>query len=395
MKKFIALLAIVSFLIVPSVSSAYTMYLQSMSGTPNRDTSQRLKSQYGVSAYYNCYPCAYKDTSNPYTEASCLSQTEYCLERQEIQRGTTCSTGSVYFNGSCMKSDIPDDTMAEALCLLDGNRHWDENSRDCICDSGYTKNSEGDCITYTKSCQNKFGPNTKYLKFDYTDNSRICDCKTGYVWNSQGTGCITAPIIPAKTNDQICQDSYGLNSNWDGTKNENGGLICDCKTDYEWNSNQSSCIKIEAIIPSNTESASDISPSGGDEESSVNESIIKEGAIIQADNGDPDVYIVKYVGTKQFKRLILSPSVFNNYGHLRWEDIQKVSKDVLDLYTTSELVRAVGDNKIYKLYPQGDSGQKRLIKNNSVLERLGFDPDSIYEINLFDRESYIKGLNLE
>ncbi|MCK4919371.1 MAG: hypothetical protein KAS01_03205, partial [Candidatus Pacebacteria bacterium] len=83
------------------------------------------------------------------------------------------------------------------------------------------------------------------------------------------------------------------------------------------------------------------------------------------------------------------------YGHLRWEDVIEVSQATLDSFVTSELVRAVGDDKVYRLYPQGDKGQKRLIKNNSVLSRLGFDPDSIYEINLFDRESYLKGLDLE
>ena len=341
-KLFVLVLFFVSF--IPSVSFAYswdTIYLQPTQDTQNRDTSQRLKSQYGVSAYYNCYPCANRDTSNPYTEATCLSQTEYCLERQEIQRETTCSIGYVYFNGSCAKSDIPDDVMEEALCLLGRNHHWDENSGDCICDSGYTKNSEGDCITYTKSCQNKFGPNTKYLKFDYTDNSRICDCKTG----------------------------------------------------YEWHYNQTSCIKIKTITPSNIKGASDIGEIEG-EEYSANEPNINEGAIIKTAN-NPDIYIVKYVGTKKFKRLILSPSVFNNYSHLKWEDVVEVSQSTIDSFITSELVRAVGDDKIYRLYPQGDLGQKRLIKNNSVLTRLGFDSDSIYEINLFDRESYLKGLDLE
>lgn len=121
---------------------------------------------------------------------------------------------------------------------------------------------------------------------------------------------------------------------------------------------------------------------------------ISEGAIIRATN-EIDIYIVKYVGTKKFKRLILSPSVFNNYGHLRWEDVLDVSQAVLDEFTTSELVRAAGDDKIYRLYAQGDKGQKRMIKNNSVLTRLGFDPDSIYEINKFDRESYFTDAVLE
>ena len=124
---------------------------------------------------------------------------------------------------------------------------------------------------------------------------------------------------------------------------------------------------------------------------------IKEGALIRSTWWEDkyDVYIVKYVGSKKFKRLILSPSVFNNYGHLNWEDVIDVDWATLDSFTTSELVRAVGDDKIYRLYPQGDSGQKRMIKNNSVLTRLGLDSDSVYEINSFDRESYITGNDLE
>ncbi len=121
---------------------------------------------------------------------------------------------------------------------------------------------------------------------------------------------------------------------------------------------------------------------------------IPEGAVIRAAKGI-DVYIVKYVGSKKFKRLVLSPSVFNNYGHLKWENIIEVDNLTLESFTTSDLVRAVGDDKIYRLYPQGDTGQKRLIKNSAVLTKFGLDSDSIYEINNFDRDSYVDGAVLD
>ena len=121
---------------------------------------------------------------------------------------------------------------------------------------------------------------------------------------------------------------------------------------------------------------------------------IPEGALIRA-IGDIDVYIVKYVGNKKFKRLILSPSVFNNYGHLKWSDIRDVDPAVVNAFTTSELVRAVGDPKVYKLYPAGDIGEKRWIKTAEAFLRMGFDWDAIYEINSFDRDSYITGSDLE
>ncbi|MFA6897749.1 MAG: hypothetical protein WCQ96_05740, partial [Patescibacteria group bacterium] len=31
-----------------------------------------------------------------------------------------------------------------------------------------------------------------------------------------------------------------------------------------------------------------------------------------------DVYIVKTVGTKKFKRLVLNPNIFASYSHLKW-----------------------------------------------------------------------------
>lgn len=189
-----------------------------------------------------------------------------------------------------------------------------------------------------------------------------CNCNTGYfVYTSYPDQCMTP------TN--WCKLKYGDHIYENDTK-------CICESGYIWNGSK-------CIIQSQTGSVLN--------SETIN---IPEGAIIRADN-DIDIYIVKYVGSKKFKRLILSPSVFNNYGHLRWEDVMDVSQATIDSFTTSELVRAVGDDKIYRLYPQGDSGQKRLIKNSSVLAKLGLDSDSIYEINSFDRESYITGANLE
>ncbi len=121
---------------------------------------------------------------------------------------------------------------------------------------------------------------------------------------------------------------------------------------------------------------------------------IPEGAIIQA-SGEADVYIIKYAGGKAFKRLILNPSVFRSYGHLKWGNIIKVDKCVLDSFTTSNLVRSVRNGKIYSLSPNGDAGVRRIVKNQAVLQRLGLDPVSAYEINETDEVSYDQGQDLE
>ena len=77
---------------------------------------------------------------------------------------------------------------------------------------------------------------------------------------------------------------------------------------------------------------------------------VVEGDLIRA-IGDIDVWIVKYMGVKKFKRLILNPDVFNMYGHLNWGDIKDIDKSIVDSFTESTLIRAVGDTNVYKLYP--------------------------------------------
>jgi hypothetical protein len=123
---------------------------------------------------------------------------------------------------------------------------------------------------------------------------------------------------------------------------------------------------------------------------------INEGDTIKTATS-PDVYIAKYVGSKKFKRLILSPSVFNSYKHLSWGAIKTVSQAEMDAFTTSDLVRATGDTKVYKLVPVADSdnGSKQWL--NMTAEAFtagGYDWDSIYVINNTDRDVYTTGSDI-
>ncbi len=126
---------------------------------------------------------------------------------------------------------------------------------------------------------------------------------------------------------------------------------------------------------------------------------ISDGDLIRSDAKNPDgtpalssldVYIVKIVGSKKFKRLILNPEVFNSYGHLKWENIKTVSESVMDEYTTSSLVRVDGDEKVYALAPNGDTGSKSWINltADEFLSEPNTDPDSIYTINSFELGIY-------
>ena len=121
---------------------------------------------------------------------------------------------------------------------------------------------------------------------------------------------------------------------------------------------------------------------------------IQEGALIRT-IGDVDIYIVKYIGNKKFKRLILNPSVFNSYRHLRWEDIVEVESETTNSFTTSNLVRNATTGEIYRLTANGDIGTRRHFRSVGVMQRLGYDLDAVYEINEIDENSYQQGDDLE
>jgi len=55
-----------------------------------------------------------------------------------------------------------------------------------------------------------------------------------------------SPQTPPKSDNQICLDSYGVNSSYTGQRGTNGGPICGCNTGYQWNSGQTSCIAVPA-----------------------------------------------------------------------------------------------------------------------------------------------------
>jgi len=120
---------------------------------------------------------------------------------------------------------------------------------------------------------------------------------------------------------------------------------------------------------------------------------IIDGDLIRA-QGTLDVFIVKIIGTEKFKRLILNPEIFNQYGHLKWENIKEVDQTTVDEYIVSDLVRAVEDDKVYKLYPNGDSGEKRWIKTADDFLNLGYKWTAIYTINNFERDFYSTGADL-
>ncbi len=103
-----------------------------------------------------------------------------------------------------------------------------------------------------------------------------------------------------------------------------------------------------------------------------------------------DIYIVKLVSDKKFKRLILSPHVFESYAHFDkngngspWDDVLDVNQSIIDEYTLSDLVRADGDTKAYRLIAHGDVG----IRQSNI--GTFYNYDSVYIVNAIDLNSYV------
>lgn len=121
---------------------------------------------------------------------------------------------------------------------------------------------------------------------------------------------------------------------------------------------------------------------------------IKGGAIVDGDliktATSFDIHIVKLIGNKKFKRLILNPDIFNSYGHLKWENVKTVSQTVQDSYVLADLVIEVNDDgsvfnpRVYKVSSalNSDVGVKQWL-NMTVqkFEASGYDWDAIYKIN--------------
>ena len=151
----------------------------------------------------------------------------------------------------------------------------------------------------------------------------------------------------------------------------------------------------------------DLSGEVMEEETVTEESTtISEGDLVRNPNAEGmaqfDIYIVKLINGKKFKRLILSPHVFESYEHFDkngngspWDDVLDVSQSIMDEYTTSDLVRAVENQKVYKLTASGDTGTKQWL--NMTAEQFtaqGYDLDSIYEINMTDQNAYTNGVDI-
>jgi len=103
--------------------------------------------------------------------------------------------------------------------------------------------------------------------------------------------------------------------------------------------------------------------------------------------GDYKVYHLTESG---LKRHVPSVEVFNSYGY-KWENVKEVSATECNAYSESILIRAEGEHKVYKL----ENGKKRWIKTVRAFNRSKFNWNEIASVNTIELNAYSEGVVIE
>lgn len=152
-----------------------------------------------------------------------------------------------YSKTSCVYTGTTYTAPTTPTCPLNS---YANSSGKCTCNYGYVVSASGSsCVyqgsTYSNTPTYSATQNTCPINSHTSaTDSTMCQCDAGYQPNATKDGCSLAPI---KSNTQVCQGSFGINVDWDGTKAANGDLNCNCKAGYIWNAGRSACILPPAI----------------------------------------------------------------------------------------------------------------------------------------------------
>jgi hypothetical protein len=99
---------------------------------------------------------------------------------------------------------------------------------------------------------------------------------------------------------------------------------------------------------------------------------------------------VYYITEGGLKRHILNIEVFDSYGNL-WQDVVVVKDFELSAIPDNQLIRQVGDSKVYKL----ENGQKRWIKTAEAFNNLGLNWAQIAPVNSTELNNYPENTSIE
>lgn len=175
-------------------------------------------------------------------DSKCTDSMGYGAQFNSLSNTCSCRYGYVQSGSKCVSETT---YCSNQLGLMS---QYNSSTKQCECMSSYEYNGSS-CVykstsfynyssAYSASAASALGPSCPLNSSQSFTDSTKCQCNTGYQSNATKDGCT---IVPTKTNDQACSDTYG-NSDWDGTKTSAGMLNCACQSGYVWNSAKTSCI---------------------------------------------------------------------------------------------------------------------------------------------------------
>ena len=107
--------------------------------------------------------------------------------------------------------------------------------------------------------------------------------------------------------------------------------------------------------------------------------------------GTSELYQAHEVDGSLFKRLILNPAVFNGYG-FQLRDVRSVDQAEFDRWTTTDLARLGDDAQVWRLFPDGSEGVRRLLDITAEqFEAASFDWDAVISINQTEFDEWRTG----
>jgi S1-C subfamily serine protease len=90
--------------------------------------------------------------------------------------------------------------------------------------------------TKNQVCQDSFGVNSQWSGSTNNVGKPTCNCRSGYSWDASGDACASQTSL-----DQECQNRFGSGSH---SVTDNGKAVCDCAAGYSWNSDQTACTAV-------------------------------------------------------------------------------------------------------------------------------------------------------
>jgi hypothetical protein len=114
---------------------------------------------------------------------------------------------------------------------------------------------------------------------------------------------------------------------------------------------------------------------------------INDGNLVRA-TGDHKVYVIN----GNYKRWIQSPEIFNYYGHFNFSIVKEISKNDLEYYVESWLVRVDEDEKVFEI--NGDGTKHWINMTAEQFTESGRKWDMVYIINQQERNFYETGASV-